>query len=326
LGFYSESKLKDDLAMPDKGPELSRRQAALLLAEAGAACLLLPSMVAAQKTESLASRAIPATGEKLPLIGLGTHPMFDVGDSPNEQGPLREVVRRFAELGGRVIDTSPMYGRAESVVGRLTSELHVRDSLFLATKVWSTGKQMGIEQMEQSFTRLGTQRIDLMQVHNLIDAETQLATMRAWKEQGRIRYLGVTHYLATLFPEVEKILRREQLDFLQINYSMIDRVADERVLPLARDRGVAVLINRPFATGELFRKLQDKPLPAWGTEFDCKSWGQFLLKWIVAHPAVTCVIPATGNVRHLEDNMAAGFGRLPDEKMRERMVQFIQAA
>jgi aryl-alcohol dehydrogenase-like predicted oxidoreductase len=312
--------------MEERGPVLSRRQAARLLAEASAACLLLPSIVAAQKTESLASRAIPTSGEKLPLIGLGTHPMFDVGDSPNEQGPLREVVRRFVELGGRVIDTSPMYGRAESVIGRLTSELKVRDSLFLATKVWSTGKQAGIEQMEQSFARLGTRRIDLMQVHNLIDYETQLTTLRSWKEEGRIRYLGVTHYLATLFPEVEKILRRERLDFLQINYSMIDRVADERVLPLARDRGVAVLVNRPFATGDLFSRLRTRQLPGWAAEFDCKSWAQFLLKWILANSAVTCAIPATGNVRHLEDNMAAGLGCLPDEKMRRQMVEYIAAA
>jgi diketogulonate reductase-like aldo/keto reductase len=216
-----------------------------------------------------------------------------------------------------------MYGRAESVIGGLTKELRLRDSLFLATKVWTTGQEAGIDSMERSLTRLQTKRLDLMQVHNLVDLDTQLATMRAWKEQGRVRYLGITHYIDSAFPEVEKILLREKLDFLQINYSIIDRAADERILPLARGRGVAVLINRPFASGDLFARVRNKPLPDWAAEFDCKSWAQFLLKWILGNAAVTCVIPATGNVGHLEDNMAAGVGRLPEEKMRQRMAQFV---
>ncbi len=246
-----------------------------------------------------------------------------MGDSPNERGPLRDVLARFVQLGGKVIDSSPMYGRAEAVIGDLTSELKLREQVFLATKVWTSGKAAGLESMERSLQRLRTARLDLMQVHNLVDVDTQLATIRAWKEQGRIRYLGVTHYVDSAFPEVEKILRREKLDFLQINYSIIDRAADERLLPLARDRGVAVLINRPFASGDLFARVRSKPLPEWAAEFDCKSWAQFLLKWILANAAVTCAIPATGNVRHLEDNMAAGVGRLPDEKMRQRMAQFV---
>jgi diketogulonate reductase-like aldo/keto reductase len=218
-----------------------------------------------------------------------------------------------------------MYGRAEEVIGALTSSLGLRDKLFLATKVWTRGKQAGIDSMERSFVRLQTKTIDLMQVHNLVDVDTQLATMRAWKEQGRIRYLGITHYVESAFPEVEKILRREKLDFLQINYSIIDRAADERLLPLARDRGVAVLINRPFASGDLFARVRAKPLPDWAAEFDCKSWAQFLLKWIFANPVVTCAIPATSNVRHLEDNMQSGIGRLPDAKMRQRMIETISA-
>lgn len=271
------------------------------------------------------ARPIPSSGEKIPVLGLGTWRVFDVSDSPNERGSLKEVLRRFVHLGGKVIDTSPMYGRAESVIGDLTSELHLRDSLFFATKVWTSGKQAGIDSMERSFDRLRVKRLDLMQVHNLVDVDTQLATMRAWKEQGRIRYLGITHYVDSAFPEVEKILRREKIDFLQINYSIIDRAAEERILPLARERGVAVLINRPFASGDLFSRVRSKPLPEWAAGFDCKSWAQFLLKWILASSAVTCAIPATTNVAHLEDNMAAGVGRLPDEKMRQRMVDFVSA-
>ncbi len=281
-------------------------------------------MIAAEKTaSSILMRSIPTTGEKIPAIGLGTSRTFDVGDAPDERAPLKEVLHRFVQLGGKVIDTSPMYGRAESVIGDLTSELDLRDSLFLATKVWTTGRQAGIDSMERSLARLRTKRLDLMQVHNLVDLDTQLATLRAWKEQGRIRYLGITHYVNSSFPEVEKILRREKLDFLQINYSILEREAEERILPLARERGVAVLINRPFARGDLFPSLRAKPLPDWAAEFDCKSWAQFLLKWILANSAVTCAIPATSNAQHLEDNMQAGIGRLPDGKMRQRMIEAV---
>ena len=282
-------------------------------------------MRAAEKSEVLLARAIPSTGEKIPCVGLGTWQVFDVGESPNECRPLKEVLARFVQLGGKVIDSSPMYGRAENVIGDLTSELHLRDELFLATKVWTSGRQAGIDSMERSFERLRVKRFDLMQVHNLVDVETQLATMRAWKEQGRIRYLGITHYVDSSFPEVERILRREKLDFLQINYSIIDRAADERILPLARERGVAVLINRPFASGDLFARVRAKPLPDWAAEFDCKSWAQFLLKWILGNAIVTCAIPATGNVKHLEDNMAAGLGKLPDKKARKRMADFVSS-
>ena len=293
-----------------------------MIGGAAAAALCSIPLSAAEKTAVL-SRAIPATGEKIPVVGLGTWQVFDVGASPNERQPLRQVLTRFVQLGGKVIDSSPMYGRAESVIGDLTNELQLREKLFLATKVWTSGQQAGIESMERSLARLQTKRLDLMQVHNLVDLDTQLATMRAWKEEGRIRYIGITHYVDSAFPEVEKILRREKLDFLQINYSIIDRAADERLLPLARERGVAVLINRPFASGDLFARVRAQPLPEWAGEFDCKSWAQFLLKWILGNAAVTCAIPATSNVRHLEDNMAAGIGRLPDEKTRQRMAQFV---
>jgi diketogulonate reductase-like aldo/keto reductase len=306
------------------GFSITRREATRLIGGAAATAFLpVPMSAAENETARMLTRPIPSTAEKIPMVGLGTWQVFDVGASPNERQPLKEVLTRFVQLGGRVIDTSPMYGRAESVIGELTSELNLRDSLFLATKVWTSGKQAGIDSMERSLARLRTKRLDLMQVHNLVDLDTQLATMRAWKEEGRIRYIGITHYVDSAFPEVEKILRSEKLDFLQINYSIVDRAADERLLPLARERGVAVLINRPFASGDLFSRLRSKPLPDWASEFECQSWAQFLLKWILGNAAVTCAIPATGNVRHLEDNMTAGTGRLPDEKMRQRMAQLV---
>lgn len=306
---------------------ISRREATRLIGGAAAAAAIWPMTSRAAGNASAAQllRAIPSTGEKIPAIGLGTSQTFDVGDSPNERVPLREVLRRFVELGGKVIDTSPMYGRAEEVIGHLTSELKLRDSLFLASKVWTTGKKEGIDSIERTFTLLQTKQLDLIQVHNLLDLETQLATLRAWKADGRIRYIGITHYVESSFPEVEKILRREKLDFLQINYSIAERAAEERILPLAREKGVAVLVNRPFARGNLFSQLRARPLPDWAAEFDCKSWAQFLLKWILGNAAVTCAIPATSNARHLEDNMAAGAGRLPDEKTRERMVRMIRS-
>lgn len=270
-------------------------------------------------------RAIPPSGEKLPVIGLGTWRSFDVDLTADNRRQLEEVLSLFVKPGGRVIDTSPMYGRAEQVIGDLTAALGAQEQLFLATKVWTRGKQSGIESMERSMARLRTKRIDLMQVHNLVDVHTHLATMREWKEQGRIRYLGITHYESGAFGEVEKVLRSEKLDFLQINYSIMEREAEQRILPLAQDRQVAVIINRPFGGGDLFSRVRSTPLPDWAAEFDCRSWAQFFLKWIIAHPAVTCTIPATNNPRHLEDNMQGGVGRLPDAKMRQRMVEFVSS-
>jgi diketogulonate reductase-like aldo/keto reductase len=257
------------------------------------------------------------------VIGLGTWQAFDAGPSPAERQPLEEALTLFGKLGGSVVDSSPMYGRAEEVIGEMAAKLDLRESLFLATKVWTTGRQQGIDAMERSLARLRSKRIDLMQVHNLVDVQTQLATMRAWKEEGRIRYLGITHYNSSAYPEVAQILRSEKLDFLQINYSLLERGADKEILPLAQERGVAVIVNRPFGGGELFQRVRQKPLPDWAAEFDCHSWAQFLLKWIVAHPAVTCAIPATSKARHLEDNMRGGVGRLPDAKQRQRMVNLV---
>ena len=271
----------------------------------------------------LLQRAIPSSGEKLPVIGLGTWQVFDVGPGEGERHPLEEVLSRFVALGGRVIDSSPMYGRAEQVVGEIASKLHLHPSLFLATKVWTTGRNEGIASLERSLDRMKTPRLDLVQVHNLVDGRTQLATLREWKEHGRIRYIGITHYTESAYPEVAKVLRSEKVDFLQINYSLAERGAEKEILPLAQDRGVAVLANRPFGGGDLFSRLRQKSLPEWTQEIDCHSWAQFLLKWIVAHPAVTCAIPATAKASHLEDNLQGGIGKLPDARMRVRMTDVI---
>src|SRR4051812_18016598 len=276
-----------------------------------------------RQKSTLLQRAIPSSGEQLPVIGLGSWQVFDVGPGRDERRPLEEVLSHFAALGGRVVDSSPMYGRAEQVIGDIATKLGLQSALFLATKVWTTGKAEGIASMERSFTRFQTKKLDLIQVHNLIDARTHLATLRSWKEEGRVRYIGITHYASSAYPEVAKLLRNEKLDFLQINYSLGEPEAEKEILPLAQDRGVAVLVNRPFGGGDLFSRVRQKPLPESAAEFDCNSWAQFLLKWILSHPAVTCAIPATANVNHLEDNMRAGIGRLPDATQRRRMVEAI---
>ena len=270
-------------------------------------------------------RQIPKTGELLPAIGLGTYRTFDVGASSADRAPLVEVLRLFVQAGGTVIDSSPMYGRAEGVVGDLAAELGIAQSLFLATKVWTTGRDTGVRQMEDSFRLLRTNRIDLMQVHNLLDLATHARTLREWKASGKIRYLGITHYHVGAYQVLEQLLRSGDYDFVQLNYSIRERAAEETILPLAAQRGVAVIVNRPFAQGDLFSRVRDTPLPSWAADFDCATWAQFFLQYALANPAVTCVIPATSKPKHLVDNMAAGSGRLPDEAMRRRMVQFVES-
>ena len=264
------------------------------------------------------TRAIPSTGEALPAVGLGTWQTFDTG--PSEHATRAEVLIEFVNLGGTLIDSSPMYGRAESVVGALVEELGLQSQLFLATKVWTSGKRAGITQIGESMRKLHTDRLDLMQVHNLLDVETHLATLREWKAQGRIRYIGITHYHSSGHADVEALLRREPLDFLQINYSVAEREAEQRILPLAAEKGVAVIANRPFTSGGLLRRLRYQPLPEWAPELGCRSWPQLLLKFVLSHPAITCAIPATADVRHLRDNMGAGEGALPDARQRERIA------
>ena len=260
----------------------------------------------------------------LPVIGLGTSGVFE-GVSAAERDPLEQVVAALVKRGGRLIDTAPAYGQAETVTGEIAAKLKLQDKLFFATKVGTTGKAEGAKQMERSAELLGKKPLDLIQVHNLTDWETQLANLNEWKKQGRIRYTGITASRLSAHADIVRTMEKERVDFVQINYSLMEREAEEGILPLAKERRVAVLINRPFGRGNLFARVREKPLPEWATEIDCKSWAQFFLKWIVAHPAVTCVIPATSNPRHMEDNMRGGLGRLPDEKMRRRMVEAMSA-
>jgi diketogulonate reductase-like aldo/keto reductase len=268
----------------------------------------------------LITRRIPSSGEMLPAIGLGTWQTFDVGPTPAERAPLEEVLRTFVALGGKLIDSSPMYGNSEKVVGDIAARLGLRPKLFVATKVWTSGKAAGIAQMEDSMRKLRADPIDLMQVHNLVDVDTHLDTLRKWKRDGRVRYIGVTHYTASAHDAVARVISAQPVDFIQINYSVGERDAERKLLPLALERGIAVIVNRPFAGGELLRRLSSKPLPVWAADIDCDSWAQILLKFVISHPAITCAIPATSKVRHLRDNMKAGYGRLPDEKLRARIA------
>ncbi len=265
------------------------------------------------------TRSIPRTGEALPVVGLGTWQTFDVGSGKAERRAVAEVVSTFLGAGMKVIDSSPMYGRAEEVTGDTLADMPDA-APFLATKVWTTGKQAGIEQMERSMRRMRTKCMDLMQVHNLLDVHTHLPTLRDWKAAGRIRYLGVTHYQHSQFDAIEKLMKQEKLDFIQIPYSIADRFAEERILPAAADTGTAVLVMQPFGSGELFRRVKGKPLPPLAADLDCTSWAQFFLKFIIGHPAVTCPIPATAKPAHAADNVKAATGRLPDAKQREQMA------
>lgn len=274
---------------------------------------------------NLIQRTIPSSGEKLPVIGLGTWQVFDAGNDVAAHAPLKEVLRVFFAAGGRMVDSSPMYGSSESVVGDLCSELNACEPLFMATKVWTSGREEGIRQMETSFRRMKVKQMDLMQVHNLLDVATHTKTLLDWKAQGRVRHIGITHYAASAHAEVEKTLKAAPYDFLQINYSLAERDADRRLLPLARDRRVAVIINRPFAEGALFRRVRGKPLPPWAGEIGVDSWAQYFLKWILGHPAVTAAIPGTGKAGHMADNLAAGRGALPDEAQRRRMAAYYDA-
>ena len=301
---------------------MTRRQIFRLLIAAGLWTGGSNSMAA---TRNLIQRSIPRGGESLPVIGLGTWQTFDVGSGESARAPLREVLREFVSLGGSVIDSSPMYGRSESVVGDLAAELGIHARLFLATKVWTQGREAGIRQMEESFRRLRTKRMDLLQVHNLVDWRTHLATLRIWKEQGRVRYIGVTHYTESAYADLSRVLKAEEIDFVQFNYSVAEREAEKMLLPLAMERKIAVLVNRPFGGGGLIKNLLRHPLPPWAAEAGCSSWAQILLKFVISHPAVTCAIPATSRVDHLRDNMQAGTEALLDEKMRARIARHIES-
>jgi diketogulonate reductase-like aldo/keto reductase len=261
----------------------------------------------------------------LPVVGCGTWRTFDVGTAPEQRAPLGEVLRLLFEAGGSVIDSSPMYGAAEGVVGDLLAAAGSRDKAFIATKVWTSGRDNGIEQMRQSMRLLRTDRLDLMQIHNLVDWRTHLPTLKAWKAEGRLRYLGVTHYTESAHAELEAVLRAEKWDFVQLNYALDDRAVEQRLLPLAAERGVAVIVNQPFGGGGLIRRLSSRKLPDWAGEIGCTSWAQLLLKFVLAHPAVTCVIPGTGRPEHMKDNVRAGFGVYPDANLIKRMAAEIGA-
>jgi diketogulonate reductase-like aldo/keto reductase len=292
-------------------PGLTRSQ--LLRAALGSSmAAVLPRAVRAQsQAATMNTRPIPSTREALPVIGCGTYVGFDHAPGSAEYALLPGVLDALFAAGGKLLDSSPMYGRAEATTGELL-DLHAqRAQAFIATKVWTQGRDAGIRQMRESMRLLRTERIDLMQIHNLVDWRTQLATLRRWKEEGRVRYIGITHYTASAYPEVEAVLRAEALDFLQINYSLDEREAEQRVLPLAAERGVAVIANRPFGGGGLLRRVLDKPLPAWAGEIGCTSWAQVLLKFVLSNSAVNCAIPGTRRREHMEDNAAAGTGTFP---------------
>jgi diketogulonate reductase-like aldo/keto reductase len=301
--------------------KISRRRATRLIGTAavGAFLPIGVSRISAAN-ESRLLRSIPSTGEKLPVIGLGSATTFDVRSGSPQSKTVGEVLTLFVQHGGKVIDSSPMYGNAESVIGDLAYKAGLTKSLFIATKVWTRDKLEGIAQMERSLQRFRTRTIDLIQVHNLADVDREMTSLKEWKAKGRIRYTGITYSEDRGHGEVEKAMRVHKPDFVQINYSLMDRAAAQRILPLAQEFGMGVIINRPFGGGGIFLLISKKPLPEWTAEFNCHSWAQFLLKWIVSHPAVTCVIPATNSPHHLEDNMGAGVGRLPDAKTRERMA------
>jgi len=296
-------------------PQIDRRTILKLLLASSLSWPMARSR-AAQKRPIL-SRTIPSTGETLPAVGLGTSDEFESAGENIEQ--LREVLRLFIDLGGRLVDTAPGYGNAEQVLGNLMNDLGIIEKTFVATKVRTRGRQSGENQFQTSERLLKKRPLDLLQVHSLVDVKTQLDNQRSWKDAGRVRYIGITHSRVSAFKELEQLMRMEQLDFVQLNYSFTEPDAEERLLPLAADQGIAVIANRPFENGALFRRVKGKALPDWAADFDCESWAQFSLKYILTHPAVTCVIPATSNPLHLVDNMEAGTGRLPDEGMRRRM-------
>lgn len=301
---------------------------AAFLRLAGAAVLTAPTAGRAQSGNQgrmMRKRAIPSSGELLPVVGCGTWQGFDVGGAAAERAPLADVLRALFAAGGSVIDSSPMYGRAEAVSGDLLTELGAQDQAFVATKVWTRGRDSGIAQMRQSMKLLRRTRIDLMQIHNLLDWRAHLPVLRDWKAQGRIRYIGVTHYTASAHDDLAAVLRAEPLDFVQVNYALDDRDAEKRLLPLAAERGVGVVVNMPFGGGGLLRRLGERPLPGWAKELGCESWAQICLKFILGHPAVTCVIPGTRRPAHMADNAAAGMGALPDADMRARMAAAIDA-
>ena len=299
--------------------KISRREMLKISAGAGAGLLLSELPALAQQQPPL-MRSIPSSGEEIPAVGLGSARTFSVGPPNPKWVRLSDVLELFYEMGGRFFDTAPSYGTSESVAGQLLQELKIQNDFFFATKISTGGgREAGLGQVERSHRSWGRETIDLNQVHNLRDVDIHLRTIRQAKEEGRTRYVGVTTSFSRQYQQMEQVLRNEELDFVQLNYSLGERGAAERLVPLAQDLGIAVVVNEPYNVGRLFAAVGGRDLPDWAAEFDCQSWGQFFLKYILAHPAVTVVIPATSDPEHLVDNMGAGVGRLPDERTRRRM-------
>lgn len=288
-----------------------------------ATCMILPGGAAAEP--QTIRKPIPSSGELLPVVGLGTSRTFETGGDRALLGQLQEVMQRFFDMGGGMIDSSPMYGSAQRVIGELLPGVTGARNLFAATKVWIDGRESGIRQMEASRRAWGIERFDLMQIHNLVDWQTHLETLQRTKAEGAIRYFGITTSHGRYHSALQDILQRHTFDFVQLTYNLGNREAEARLLPIARERGIAVIANRPFQRGSLFRQVRNQPLPPWAAEFDCASWGQFFLKFALSHPTVTCAIPATSKVKHLQDNMLAGRGRLPDEAERRRMIDYFES-
>ena len=276
---------------------------------------------ASMLNESMLKRLIPSSGEEMPVIGLGTSRVFDIERSKNELNVREKILDIFYENGGRLIDTSPMYGMSEEIIGITAKKYIEKNRFFLATKVWTEGRENGMRQIEESFQKMRTDKISLIQVHNLLDWKTQIKTLRSLKDEGRIDYIGITHYKSNAFDEMIKIMKAEKVDFAQFNYSMGEREAEQKILPFCKDNGIATLINRPFMRGRLFREAQERKLPSWVSDYDIDSWGQFFLKYIISHDAVTNIIPATSKPKNMLDNARAGMGRMLDEKAKKRMLE-----
>lgn len=307
---------------PAPEPTSPSRRHFLNAATGLAACSLLTAPSAIAADAPIATRPIPRTGERLPVVGLGTAIVFDIGEDAPRRAERTEVIKTLVAGGARLIDTAPSYGSAETVVGDLLAATGLREKVFLATKVRVASRDNSLAEMNQSLRRLRTDKVDLLQLHNVEDVQTDLRLLQEWRDQGRTRYIGITHFRAGAYDRVAEVLKREKPEFLQLNYSLAERDAEERLLPLAADTGTAVLVNLPFGRGKLFSAVRGRTLPPWASELDANSWGQFFLKYLLSHPAVTCVIPGTDKPEYMVDNLGAARGRLPDAALRRRMVEF----